>query len=84
MRKQKRPSCFSAILDLMGDYQPRTSEMIADLTGFSHGRVRSELAANFNFATERRAVRGGGRVTWYAMRRHNLKPVSELVMETSE
>lgn len=82
MKKRRKPirgTCFDAIQRLMTDYQPRTSEMIADVTGFSHGRVRSEIAANFSFATEKRIVAGGGKVTWYRLRRHKLTPIESLV-----
>jgi len=84
MRKSKKLTCVMAISQLMSDYQPRTSEMIADLTGFSHGRVRSELAKNFNFTKERRVARGGGIVAWHSLRKHNHKPKQELQHEPAK
>jgi len=78
MRKQRRQLCQHAIMDLMSDHVPRTSEQIADLTGFSHGRIRSELSKNFNFAKEKRSVAGGGRVTFHKLRKHKHKPIKEL------
>lgn len=73
-KKHKR--CSDAIMALMADYEPRTSEMMADETGFSHGRVRAELRENFRFATERKPVKGGGIATWHQLKRHKLPPIT--------
>lgn len=73
----RRRTCLQAIVDLMSDYQPRTSEQIADETGFSHGRVRAELAKHLSYETARTNVRGGGSVTWHQLRRHEIKPMKQ-------
>jgi len=79
MSRQQKQTCQLAIMDLMTDHKARTSEQIADLIGFSHGRVRSELAKNFLFAKEKRIVPGGGKVTYHQLIKRRLKPVAELL-----
>ena len=60
-------TCKDAIVVLMLDGRARTSVMIAALTGFSHGRVRSEMSANMVYATDRRKGDTGWPVTWYQL-----------------
>jgi len=64
------------IMDLMKDYEPRTSEQIAELTGVSHGRVRSLLVSDFCYEKERRRIPGGGVVTYHSLKRQKIKPKS--------
>lgn len=71
----RKKTCISAIIELMSDYEPRTSEQIADATGFSHGLVRTKLAKELSYEEERRKVKGGGRVVWYQLKRHELLPI---------
>lgn len=77
MVKKKR--AVTLIMELMQDYQPRTSEQIADLTGISHGRVRSLLASEFKYETERKPVTGGGIVTFYSLKKWQLESVECLM-----
>lgn len=69
-RKTKR-TIVEAIMDLMADYQPRTSEMIAELTGYHHGSVRASLTRDFCYRTERRRTNGKMKI-WYSLRKRTV------------
>ena len=70
-RKTKR-TIVEAIMDLMADYQPRTSEMIAELTGYHHGSVRASLTRDFCYHTERRRSANGAMKIWYSLRKRKI------------
>ena len=69
-RNTGRRKCVPAIMDLMADYQPRTSDQIAELTGFTPGSVRKALAEVLNYGTERKRGPRGTVQTYYFLRKH--------------
>ena len=69
-----QPKSVTAIMDLMSDYEPRSSEQISKLTGLSRSTVRNLLASKFTYEVERRQV-SSGRVGFYSLKRHQPEEV---------
>lgn len=65
-----RKRCVTAIMDLMADYKPRTSEQIADEIGYDLGKVRALLRTELMYEKTRKRVAGGGAVVYHSLKRH--------------
>lgn len=70
----KKKLAVIKIMELMSDYESRSSEQISDLTGVSHGTVRKLLVSELNYEKERRKVPTGGVVAFYSLKRHKIRP----------